>query len=166
MTEVRTLWLMRHAKAVDVVPGGHDVDRPLAPSGQSQSTAAGRWLAQQSDLPSLVVCSPSVRTRETTAGLGLEVEAVYAPRVWDAGTDDLRAELAAVDDAVTSVLVVGHAPGIPALVDELTDRGASSPELVAELTRHFPTATLAKLELTPPWSDLRPGRLVALHLER
>jgi phosphohistidine phosphatase len=165
MDAVRTLWLMRHAKAADFVPGRRDVDRPLTDRGHAQSAAAGRWLAGRSTPPEVVLCSPSVRTRQTTADLGLAVAPTDAPGVWEAGPDDLAAELAQVDDDVRTVLVVGHAPGIPALVDQLTDRSSSPADLVTELDRHFPTATIAELRLADGWSDLRPGRLVALHLE-
>ena len=42
----RTLWLLRHAKAVtDPPPGGSDFDRVLAPRGRRDATALGRLFA-------------------------------------------------------------------------------------------------------------------------
>jgi len=53
------------------------------------------------------------------------------------------------------VIVVGHAPGIPWLADELALDG-TSPERV-ELTQKYPTSGLAILHLTCRWSDLAPN---------
>lgn len=48
--------------------------------------------------------------------------------------------------------MVGHAPGIPWLADELALDG-TSPERV-ELTQKYPTSGLTILHLTCRWSDL------------
>ncbi len=79
-TEGRTLWLLRHAKAVaDPPPGGDDFDRVLAPRGRRDAEALGRLIGPTGKglglgkvrLPQLALVSPAARTTET-ADLVLE----------------------------------------------------------------------------------------------
>jgi phosphohistidine phosphatase len=57
------------------------------------------------------------------------------------------------------VLVVGHAPGIPALAENLADRLHSSPEALALIRYNYPPATLVGLEFFGGWSALAEARL-------
>ena len=75
--------------------------------------------------------------------------------MYDASVDDLLDALAEVPDDVTSVLIVGHAPGIPELADLLTDPDRSDSEAVLALQRSFPTSCFAALTVTSSW--LAPG---------
>ena len=61
---MKTLYIFRHAKAE---PEGHDGDaeRPLMKRGQKAAAAMGEYLAGLEPPPRLVLCSTSLRTRET-----------------------------------------------------------------------------------------------------
>jgi phosphohistidine phosphatase len=153
----RTLVLLRHAKAVppETMP---DLDRPLADRGRADATAAGRYLVAQGIEADLVLCSPSVRTRETwecAAEAGaIATDIWYDRRVYNADTDELLGVLRDVPADARTVVLVGHAPGIPWLADELALDGTSPAR--AELTQKYPTAGLTVLHLTTRWSDLAP----------
>jgi phosphohistidine phosphatase len=153
----RTLVLLRHAKAVppETMP---DLDRPLADRGRADATAAGRYLVAQGIEADLVLCSPSVRTRETwecAAEAGaIATDIWYDRRVYNADTDELLGVLRDVPADALTVVLVGHAPGIPWLADELALDGTSPAR--AELTQKYPTAGLTVLHLTTRWSDLAP----------
>ena len=151
----RTLVLLRHSKAVghDVMP---DLERPLADRGQADARAAGRYLVAQGIEADLVLCSPSQRTRETwqyAAEAGATAADVwYDRRIYNADSDELLDVIREAPTAARTVVLVGHAPGIPWLADELALDG-TSPERV-ELTQKYPTSGLAVLHLTCRWSDL------------
>src|SRR5580698_2894296 len=75
----RTLWLLRHAKAVaDPPPGGDDFDRVLSPRGRRDAEALGRLIGPSGkglglgkiQLPAVAFVSPAARTT-TTAELVL-----------------------------------------------------------------------------------------------
>ena len=155
-TEDRILVLLRHAKAVH--DGTPDIDRRLAPRGQADAAAVGRWFVEADHDFGLVLCSPSARTRETWAELeqagvtGAEVS--YDERIYDASVDDLLDALAEVPDQIAHVLVVGHAPGIPALAEMLADPARSDAESLHTLGRSFPTSGFAVLTIDGRWSDL------------
>jgi phosphohistidine phosphatase len=64
-----------------------------------------------------------------------------------------------VEDQLHTVLVVGHAPGIPALAQSLADPGHSSAEALALIRYNYPPATLVGLEFHDGWSALADARL-------
>jgi phosphohistidine phosphatase len=151
----RTLVLLRHAKAVppESMP---DLERPLADRGRADARAAGRYLVAQGIEADLVLCSPAVRTRETwqyAAEAGaIATDIWYDRRVYNADTDELLDVIHDVPADARTVVLVGHAPGIPWLADELALDGTSPAR--AELTQKYPTSGLTVLHLTTRWSDL------------
>lgn len=124
----RTLVLLRHAKAVppESMP---DLDRPLADRGRADAAAAGRYLVAQGIEAELVLCSPSIRTRETwqyAAEAGaIATDIWYDRRIYSAGTEELLDVIHDVPAELRTVVIVGHAPGIPWLADELALDGTS-----------------------------------------
>ncbi|WP_433021861.1 SixA phosphatase family protein [Kribbella sp. CA-294648] len=153
----RTLVLLRHAKAVppESMP---DLDRPLAERGRADAAAAGRYLVAQGIEADLVLCSPSIRTRETwqyAAEAGaIATDIWYDRRIYSAGTEELLDVIHDVPAELRTVVIIGHAPGIPWLADELALDG-TSPNRV-ELTQKYPTSGLTVLHHTSRWADLAP----------
>jgi phosphohistidine phosphatase len=153
----RRLVLLRHAKAAAPEPGRRDADRPLTSRGRADAAAAGAWLVAHVGPPDLVVCSPSVRTRETWSAAtgaaralaGCEVR--LEPSVYDAWPDTLLDLVRAVPDARSTVVLVGHAPGVPALAERLNRSSGTAP------VGDFPTSALAVLAVTGRWADLGPA---------
>jgi phosphohistidine phosphatase len=139
-----------------------DHDRPLAARGRDDAVAVGKWLRSRGLRFSLAVVSTSTRTRETwdaVASAGVEAGDVrYDRRIYNAYVDDLMAVLADVPDDADTVLVVGHAPGIPGLAADLADPARSDPEAVETLQDSFPTSALAVLTFDGGWADLGPGQ--------
>ncbi|MEP7016595.1 MAG: histidine phosphatase family protein [Actinomycetota bacterium] len=161
-TTERTLLLLRHAKAQHG-EGMPDHDRELAPRGRDDSRAVGRWLSDPSRAlaPDLVICSTSERTRQTLVGLwagGLSPsEVLFDERVYDAGANGLLDVLLEVPDSVMTVLMIGHAPGIPMLAKALALNGAGSTDALERLSKGFPTSALAILWLEGGWAALSAG---------
>jgi phosphohistidine phosphatase len=151
----RTLVLLRHAKAVppETMP---DPDRPLADRGRADAAAAGRHLVAQGIEADLVLCSPATRTRQTwkyAAEAGATAADVwYDRRIYNADSDELLDVIHEAPAEARTVILVGHAPGVPWLADELALDG-TSPER-QELTRKYPTSGLTILHHTARWSDL------------
>lgn len=158
-----TLLLMRHAKAVDSKPGARDHDRPLAAAGHNESTAAGEALIASKLRIDHVLCSSATRARQTYQALGLGVESKVTDQIYNAGSDTLLELIQQQDASVGTLLLVGHAPGVPDLAERLTGPG-SDPEASATLETRFPTATLVQFEVSDAWADLQSARLSWLRL--
>jgi len=161
----RRLVLLRHAKA-DTPPGVADEDRPLSPRGHADAHAAGAWLGKHV-VPQLVLCSPSKRTRQTWHGVAAELPdnpepAVrYERRLYHGDVDDLLAAVREVEDAVTSLLLIGHNPSISRLAFALDPDG----DLDSDGLR---TCGLTVHELDGPWSSCEEGSapVTATHTAR
>jgi len=121
---VRQIILLRHAHAEPPAGGQSDESRPLTDGGVSEAQAAAAWLKSHGAEPDVVLCSPSVRTRETATRvletLGSESESVMDARIYEATPGDLIQVLEEHGDA-DCLLVVGHNPGLETLVALLTD---------------------------------------------
>jgi phosphohistidine phosphatase len=158
----RTLILVRHAKAEKVV-GKPDHDRELAPRGRKDAHAAGEWLCgalQAGVLLDMVLCSTSERTRQTLdevcAGGASVRETRFDERIYDGSAAALIEVLREVPDTVHTVLMIGHAPGIPVLATVLVQDGAGSTDAAERLNQGFPTSGLAVLGFEGGWAELEP----------
>jgi phosphohistidine phosphatase len=151
----RTLVLMRHAEA-----GGaaRDHDRPLTPAGVRTAGDAGRWLRAHLPPVDLTLCSTAARTRQTRAAADVAGEVRYSDELYGGGVDDILAEVATTPAAVSTLLVVGHAPTIPSTAWELVTQarlgaGQDSEADDGDL-RHFAAGTFAVLTTDAAWADL------------
>ncbi|HEY3338381.1 MAG TPA: histidine phosphatase family protein [Propionicimonas sp.] len=151
------LYLMRHAEAATTGTDWRDISRELTPRGRTQAREVGELLARQR--VELVLSSSAARAKQTTELLSLPAPIRYVDRLYNAGSRALLSELSGIPDQVRTVLVVGHAPGIPALAENLADRLHSSPEALALIRYNYPPATLVGLEFFGGWSALAEARL-------
>src|SRR5687767_16026447 len=75
------LYLLRHAKAErSGKHGPKDFDRALSERGVTDARRMGELLAERGDKFDLVLCSASVRTRQTWAGLRDALKSPPEPR--------------------------------------------------------------------------------------
>jgi len=151
-----TLLLLRHAKSSWVDPTLPDHDRPLASRGRRDAKRIAKHLAGLEFEPELVLCSSAVRTRETLElvrpALG-NSKVLFEDGLYGASSDELLARIRVVPDAVGSVMLIGHNPGLEQLALLL----ASSGDELRRLETKFPTAALATLAVETTWSRLAPG---------
>ena len=137
-----------------------DHERPLSPRGRRDAERIAGHLLGLGVEPALVLCSTAARTRETLelvrpalGGATVELE----PELYGASAQGLLERLHAVPEAVASVMLIGHNPGLEDLALLLASSG---PEL-GRLETKFPTAALATLTLpAAPWVGLSPAGAV------
>src|SRR6476659_3405682 len=152
---MHTLYLLRHAKSSWDDPTLSDRDRPLAPRGRRDAKRIAKHLARLGIEPELVLCSPALRTRETLELLGPALGASPTVRLevelYAASSASLLERIRAVPETITSLMLIGHNPGLHELALVLASAGAELERLEAT----FPTAALATLTLSnTPWSRL------------
>ncbi len=145
---MKTLFLLRHAKSNSSAAGLPDFDRVLNDRGSKEALAVGTFIREQKLGLDLALSSPAVRARETTelvlesAELPLEVR--YDQRIYEAGPLRLLEVVSQVEDDRSTVLLVGHNPGMEELLQLLTDRA-----------EHMATGTLAKIDFNAAsWSKV------------
>jgi phosphohistidine phosphatase len=155
----KTLVLVRHAKS----SWDHDVDdheRPLSGRGRRDAEALGRLLAADGVRPDLALCSDAIRTRETwdraVAAGATSAEVRYAREIYHAWVPELVALIRKVPGHVNTLLMLGHAPGIPDLVEHLCVRTNSADW--AKLDNKYPTSGLARVHVPGSWAEVGKAR--------
>jgi phosphohistidine phosphatase len=184
VTGSRTLILMRHATAGH--QGATDHDRPLTADGVREATDAGDWIRRTLPPVDAVLCSTAVRTRQTLTATRIDAPPTFAEELYGGAIDDILEHIAGLPDAAGTVLVLGHAPGIPATAAELVtiaalaradtatteaDDPAAAPDAEPQLDelRDFSAGALAVLTAGVSWAEIadhgadlrtvrRPGR--------
>lgn len=141
----RTLVILRHAKSA-WPEGVRDTQRPLATRGRRDAPAAGRWLHEHVPEIELIMCSPALRARETCELVATELDALpeirYDEELYAAPDQALLDVIRELPSRVTTVLIIGHNPGLE--------------DLVALLTRtahQLKTASVAVLTGHGEWND-------------
>jgi phosphohistidine phosphatase len=113
---VKRLWLLRHAKSSWDDPGLPDPDRPLAPRGRRAAELLAAHLAASDLRPGEVLCSSSLRTRQTLAAilpaLGDALQIRIERELYGAGAAQLLERLQRLPNRVPSAMLIVHNPGI------------------------------------------------------
>jgi phosphohistidine phosphatase len=141
----RTVYLLRHAKSSWDDPELADIERPLAPRGRKAAKKIARYLRDRDVHPELVLCSPAARARETLAAID---EGEIRPELYGASADELLWVIRGLPDDASSVLLVGHNPGMEDLARSLAPLPGET----------FPTGALATFAFDcERWADIEPG---------
>jgi phosphohistidine phosphatase len=149
---MKTLLLLRHAKAENAAPGSSDINRTLNERGKKEAQAIGTFIRKQNLTFEMVLCSSAVRARET-AELVLSAAEVtanvrYDQRIYEASPRQLLEVIWEVEQDKNAVLLVGHNPGMEELLSALT--GSGEP---------MATGTLAKIDFNfDEWSRVTEDR--------
>ncbi|MFW6313355.1 MAG: SixA phosphatase family protein [Spirochaetota bacterium] len=144
------LLVWRHAKTEPAAAGHSDFARELRPVGRRHARSIGRWIAERGPIPEVVICSASVRTRET-ADIAI-AEFARPPARFDldelyvADSSDYIPIIAIHGGSATRTLIVAHNPATAQFVSQLAGRSVHmSPGTLAVVEADAPRAS----ELTP-----------------
>ncbi len=169
---MKTLALFRHAKSDWSDARARDFDRPLNARGHRGAKAMGAYIRETGRTFDRMIASPAVRAAETveeaSKAWGCTFKVEWDRRIYLASSATLIDLLKEIEGDPSSILMIGHNPGLEDLIFDLVPDDGSSPlrDLVEE---KFPTATFAVLELDiDRWPDLaeRSARLVELKRPR
>jgi phosphohistidine phosphatase len=160
---MRRLLLLRHAKTERAEPGERDRDRRLTARGRADAPVIGAYMVRHRLGPNVALVSPVKRAEETWAlvadAFKKSPRVVREERIYNAGAATLMELIRAVRDA-TTLLVVGHNPGLHDLAVQLIASGdVDARERVKE---KLPTCGLVVVEFPlDAWSQLHAntGRL-------
>ena len=146
---MKTLLILRHAKAEPPDEGMSDFDRPLAPRGRKDAPRVGEWLLAQGLQPHAILSSDAQRAK-STARLVAEAcdfagELQLFHSLYMAMPETYIETVCAAAEEADRVLVVGHNPTLDDLLFLLTGSHDG-----------FPTAGLAVVDLdVASWCDVR-----------
>ena len=146
---IKTLFLLRHAKASPTVAGMTDFDRPLHKEGKKATELIGQLLSSRGVTLDLILSSPAVRARETIEivmhAAGLQTELRFDQRIYEAGPVQLLEIISQIEDDRHPVMMVGHNPSLEELLQALTGQA-----------EHLSAGALAKIIFpTASWREIQ-----------
>lgn len=151
---MKSLYLARHAKSSWADQSIKDFDRPLNDRGLRDAPRMGKAVSEMGQPPEILVTSPALRALTTARlfaeALGLPESAIVEMKIlYSASTETILEVVNELDDAVSSVMIIGHNPGMTMVASELSRDGIA----------HMPTCSVASFELpVDSWMKVRPGR--------
>ncbi|MGC8773914.1 MAG: phosphohistidine phosphatase SixA [Chlorobaculum sp.] len=150
---MKTLYLVRHAKAGWEDPARSDFDRTLTKRGHRQVEEMSERLRKKGITPERLISSPAQRALETAEifadTLGIERrEIVQKIEIYEGGIDALAVIVRSLADEDNTVMLFGHNPTISHFVQWLTGKPAGAMD----------TCGIAKIELERDhWRDTAEG---------
>ena len=154
---MKTVILVRHGRASPAHPDVDDMDRSLRRSGSMDSERMARDLEDLDVSVDTLISSPALRSRSTA---DLFAARFFLPvdtdeRIYNGIDSDLLDVIQETDEELSSVLLVGHNPGISDLLRDLLDDDFDD----------LPTASVAVLEFNVrDWQDIHSGSGSLEHL--
>lgn len=145
------IYLLRHASAA---PANNlpDLERPLSDQGRSEANEVAAFLNREGCSIDLVLSSHALRAQETAAIILRRTPNIRtyreAAEIYEASVDALLKLIAALEENLASILIVGHNPGVEELLSYLTGK-----------SQGFRPATLAIIGVSGPWSEVSEGAL-------
>lgn len=158
---MKTLFLIRHAKASkeDIFPG--DFFRTLDKSGYKEAGEIAQWLSGEEELPQLFISSPAVRAYTTALIFASRLsypsdKIALNASIYDAEVNALMNVIAELDRDVKTVALFGHNPGFTHLVNLLC----------GDVLENLPTAGIAAIALPDKnWNAMKPGEGKVIYIE-
>jgi phosphohistidine phosphatase len=164
---VKRLYLFRHAKAEPSAKD--DKSRALIERGRHDAARMALAMRRLKYLPDFVLCSSSMRTRETleywSVAIAENPKTQFSDALYLAEPETMLSVLRGVPDKSAALMVVAHNPGIEQLAVALLHEELKAIERdhLDAIEEKFPTAALAVIDLDiDSWKrvKLESGRLI------
>jgi phosphohistidine phosphatase len=144
----KTLLILRHAKSSWKNEKLKDIDRPLKHRGEQDAVVIGKVLTMTELIPQVILSSPAQRAKQTAELVSAESkfkgELKFVNSFYMGEPENYIKALNELPDEIERVMVVGHNPGLEALL-QLLDGKVDS----------LPTGSLAYLVLgIKHWTEL------------
>lgn len=159
LTTMKTLYFLRHAKTEAKVPGQEDFDRSLNGQGKNDAMLMSKILAKRMVHPiDQLITSPSKRTLGTLGYFAQELgidntSIIQEPKLYNATKEEMLESLWGLDDQLSTIMLIGHNPGISDIVDHLSNSAVDP----------LPTAGIACMEFeVEAWNEIgsKAGKLL------
>jgi len=152
--QIKTIYLLRHAKAENQDLRKNDFERRLVEKGQKHAEKMAKLMASFRFPPEFIYSSAAPRARETAEifaqALKLEDKLTLVENFYAASHPVYLQAVQKLPDELSSVLMVGHNPILEDLVMNLT--GKSNFHL------KMPTCAFASIHFhVTLWSEIRPA---------
>jgi phosphohistidine phosphatase len=160
-TAMLTLILLRHAKSSWAQGGQMDFDRPLNERGYNDVGKIAQRMALRGIQLQRIISSSALRAAETAQGMARHLELPpeslgFEQRLYLAEPADLMSVLREQDAMATTVMLVGHNPGITDFSNRVADGHVDN----------MPTCSFAEIQFDAiGWEDVEWGSGTLVHFD-
>lgn len=150
---------MRHAKA-EHNSSINDYDRSLSNQGINDAIKAGYFLKEAKEIPQIILCSSSLRTKQTLEslekGIGAEIPFVLLETLYRADLNIINQMILNIEEQFSSAMIISHNPGV---FDFSVKFATNSPkEKIVKLSMGFGAANVACFAFNcNKWQEISPA---------
>jgi phosphohistidine phosphatase len=117
ISNMKTLFLVRHAKSSWKDFNLDDRDRPLNKKGECDAPLMGKYLKKLNVRPSLIISSPAKRAISTAKIIASQIDyekkkIITDENIYLATPEELSKQIIKCNNDINSLMLVGHNPGI------------------------------------------------------
>ncbi|NTW34001.1 MAG: histidine phosphatase family protein [Bacteroidetes bacterium] len=147
---MKTLYIVRHAKALIDFEGFADIDRPLVDEGINNTNKISFELKNRNVNIDLLISSHAKRAFETAkiiaGGIKYPIENIEINKnIYNSGEDEIFDIIFAVDKSIESLMIVGHNPTFTHLANLFLENKIE----------HLPTSCLVSVSFnTDRWDTI------------
>ena len=153
---MKTVYIVRHGKAVPAHANIADADRLLTDTGVARTCKIAEYMTESKPVIDQIIASPAERAFATALiiadKLGIKANKVISDeRLFTGDESDVLEVIEALDDSINSVMIVGHNPVITMVANQF-----ASPKLES-----LPTTGVVSVHLeTEKWVDLKKAKVI------
>ena len=153
---MKTVYIVRHGKAVPASANIADADRMLTDTGVARTFRVALFMAESKPVIDQIIASPAERAFATALiiadKLGVPANKVVASdKLFTGDESDTFDLLHELDDSVSNVMIVGHNPTITMVANHF-----ANPKLES-----LPTTGVVSVHLdTEKWVDLKKAKVI------
>ena len=148
---MKTIYLVRHAKANKEIANIDDFNRTLIERGENDAKLIANHINNKKFIPELIISSSATRAFATATIfsdiLKFPIEKILSnSEVYNSTTESLTKVIKNISDDYNSIMIIGHNPTMTYLVNFLTD----------SFLDHMPTSSFASIKVSAErWSEIK-----------
>jgi phosphohistidine phosphatase len=153
---MKTVYIVRHGKAVPAHANIADADRLLTDTGVARTCKIAEYMNETKPVIDQIIASPAERAYATALiiadKLGIKTNKVVSDeKLFTGDESDVLEVIEALDESINSVMIVGHNPTITMVANRF-----ASPKLES-----LPTTGVVSVHLeTEKWIDLKKAKVI------
>ncbi|MEI6062815.1 MAG: histidine phosphatase family protein [Bacteroidota bacterium] len=153
---MKTVYIVRHGKAVPAHANVADADRLLTDTGVARTLRVAEYIAESKPIIDHIIASPAERAHTTALiiadKLGIPaIKVVTDEKIFTGDDSDYLDLVRGLDDSINSVMIVGHNPVITIMANHF-----ANPKLES-----LPTTGVVSVHLdTEKWADFERAKVI------
>ena len=149
LVNMKTLYLVRHAKSSWKNPELVDFDRPLNKRGKRDAPFMGEVLMDKKVKPDYILASPAKRTKKTAIEIAEKIsfpvkDISFNEELYEASMNSLLSLIKKIDGKHNSVMIFGHNPGLTTLNNLISNHYIDN----------IPTCGIVALKTDKEWKEI------------